>query len=142
MITRTRQIYIVYGRLYTNFLVQVLRKPTRKGALLDLLLVNREGLVGKMVIGGCLGHNDQEVVEFKIFGDRRKTTTKTSTLESGRADFRLLRKLVSEVPWETAFKDIGVHQCWPVFKHHLLSAQNRQFQSVRSQGGGAEGWLG
>lgn len=56
-----------------------------------------------MVIGGHLGHNDQEVVEFKIFGDKRKTTTKTSTLDSGRAHFRLLRKLVSEVPWETAF---------------------------------------
>ena len=34
-----------------NFLVQVLREPMRKGALLDLLLfVHREGLVGGVVI--------------------------------------------------------------------------------------------
>ncbi|GAB0190604.1 hypothetical protein GRJ2_001525700 [Grus japonensis] len=77
-----------------NFLVQVLKEPMRKGALLDLLLVNREGLVGEVAIGGCLGHSDHEVVEFKIFGDRRKTATKTSTLNMGRADFRLLRELV------------------------------------------------
>ena len=60
-----------------NFLGQVLREPTRKGALLDLLLRNREGLVGNVVIGGRLGHSVHEAVEFKIFGDRRKTATKT-----------------------------------------------------------------
>lgn len=32
------------------FLVQILREQTRKGALLDLLLVNREGVVGEVVI--------------------------------------------------------------------------------------------
>ncbi|GAB0207049.1 ubiquitin-associated protein 1 [Grus japonensis] len=99
-----------------NFLVQLLKEPTRKGALLDLLLVNREGLVGEVAIGGCLGHSDHEVVEFKIFGDRRKTATKTSTLDMGRADFRLLRELVSQIPWETALEGIGVHQCWSLLK--------------------------
>jgi len=97
--------------LEDNFLVQVLREPTRKGALLDLLLENREGLVGDVAIGGHLGHNDHEVVEFEIFGDRRKTATKTSVLNMGRADFRLPGELVSKVPWETAFEGIGVHQC-------------------------------
>ena len=81
-----------------NFLVQVLTEPTRKGALLDLLLENREGLVGDVVIGGRLGHSDHEVVEFKIYGDRRKSATKTSSLDMGKADFRLLRELVSKVP--------------------------------------------
>lgn len=37
-----------------NFLVQVLREMNRKGALLGLWFVNREELVGKVVIGGCL----------------------------------------------------------------------------------------
>lgn len=62
------------------------------------MLVNREGLVGKVGTGGCLGHSDNEVVEFNIIGDRRKTVTKTSTLEMGRADFRLLSESVSKVP--------------------------------------------
>ncbi|GAB0202528.1 mitochondrial enolase superfamily member 1 [Grus japonensis] len=114
-----------------NFLVQVLKEPTRKGALLDLLLMNREGLLGEMAIGGCLGHSDHEVVEFKIFGDRRKTATKTSTLDMGRADFRLLRELVSQVPWETALEGIGVHQCWSLFKGHLLRAQEQAIPKCR-----------
>lgn len=63
----------------------------------NIFLVNREGLLGKMVIGDCLGHSDQ-VVKFEIFSDR-KTATKTSTVNSGRADFRQLRELVSDVPW-------------------------------------------
>ncbi|GAB0206625.1 mitochondrial enolase superfamily member 1 [Grus japonensis] len=117
--------------LNDNFLVQVLKEPMRKGALLDLLLVNREGLVGEVAIGGRLGHSDHEVVEFKIFGDRRKTATKTSTLDMGRADFRLLRELVSQVPWETALEGIGVHQCWSLFKGHLLRAQEQAIPKCR-----------
>ncbi|GAB0207904.1 mitochondrial enolase superfamily member 1 [Grus japonensis] len=126
-----------------SFLVQLLKEPTRKGALLDLLLVNREGLVGEVAIGGRLGHSDHEVVEFKIFGDRRKTATKTSTLDMGRADFRLLRELVSQVPWETALEGIGVHQCWSLFKVHLLRAQEQAIPKCRrsSRRGRRPAWL-
>ena len=53
--------------LHDNLLIQLLKEPTRKGALLDLLLVNREGLLGEVAIGGRLGHSDHEVVEFKIW---------------------------------------------------------------------------
>ena len=35
-----------------NFLMQVVEEPTRKGALLDLVLTNKEGLVED---GGCEG---------------------------------------------------------------------------------------
>ncbi|GAB0176455.1 mitochondrial enolase superfamily member 1 [Grus japonensis] len=108
-----------------NFLVRLLKEPTRKGALLDLLLMNREGLMGEVAIGGCLGHSDHEVVEFKIFGDSRKTDTQISTLDMRRADFRLLRELVSQVPWETALEGTEVHQCWSLFKGHLLRTQEQ-----------------
>ncbi|MGZ7263549.1 hypothetical protein ACXWQS_09520, partial [Streptococcus pyogenes] len=79
--------------------------------------------VGDVVIGGRLGHSDHEVVEFKIYGDRRKSATKTSSLDMGKADFRLLRELVSKVPWETALEGLDVHQCWSFFKRCLLEAQ-------------------
>lgn len=39
-----------------------------KGALCDLLLVPREALVGEVVLGGCLGHNDHENTDFQISG--------------------------------------------------------------------------
>ena len=81
-----------------NFLVQVLRELTRRGALLDLLFVNREGLAGQVVIGGCLGHSDHKEVEFQIVGNRRKTASKTLALDMGRAGLGLLKELVSKVP--------------------------------------------
>ena len=59
--------------------------------------MKREGLAGKVALSGHLGHSNHEVVEFKTFGDRRKTATKTSTLDMERTDFRLLRGLGSKV---------------------------------------------
>lgn len=50
--------------------------------------------MGTMVIGGCLGHSDHEIVEFQVAGNR----SKTSTLDIGRADFRLTKELLSKVP--------------------------------------------
>lgn len=44
-----------------NYLVQELMN---KGALLDLLLVNRDYLMGQVVLGGHLHHSGNEVVEF------------------------------------------------------------------------------
>ncbi|KAK4825453.1 hypothetical protein QYF61_027608 [Mycteria americana] len=38
-----------------NFLAQVTEKPTRKGALLDLILTNKEGLVRDVKVEGSLG---------------------------------------------------------------------------------------
>ncbi|PKU34926.1 mitochondrial fission process protein 1 [Limosa lapponica baueri] len=39
------------GCVGDNFLTQLVREPTREGALLDLLFVNREGLVGDVTVG-------------------------------------------------------------------------------------------
>ncbi|KAJ7395040.1 adaptin ear-binding coat-associated protein 1 [Pitangus sulphuratus] len=120
-----------------NFMKQVLRDPTWKGALLDLLLVNRVDLLRKVEIGGHLGHSDHKVIEFKISVDRRKSASKTSTLDMRRAAFRLLRELLSKVPWENVFADAGIHQCWSLFKHHLLRHRSRQFPDDGSQAGEA-----
>ena len=54
-----------------TFFSQVLSESTRKGALLDLLFVNKE-LVGDAMVGGCLGYSDHKETEFKIFGVMRK----------------------------------------------------------------------
>ncbi|KAJ7406063.1 hypothetical protein WISP_136041 [Willisornis vidua] len=50
-------------------------------------------LVSKVEMGGHLGQSDHEVIEFKISVERRKSASKTSTLDMRRADFRLLREL-------------------------------------------------
>ena len=45
-----------------NFLIQLVSEPIREGTLLDLLFVNREGLVGDVMVGGHLGHSNHKMI--------------------------------------------------------------------------------
>jgi len=49
-----------------NFLMQVVEEPTRKGALLDLVLTNKERLVEDVKVGGSLGYSNHAMVKFRI----------------------------------------------------------------------------
>lgn len=49
-----------------KFLIQATEEPMRRGAMLDLVLKNREGLMGNVKLMGSLGSNDQEMVKFEI----------------------------------------------------------------------------
>lgn len=108
-----------------SFLTQLVSEPTRGGAPLDLLFTNREGLVGDVVVGNCLGQSDHEMMEFSILGEARKGTSKTTVLDFWRADFELLRTLVGRVPWEVVLKGRGVQEGWALFKKEILMAQER-----------------
>ena len=74
-----------------NFLMQLVREPMRGAAPLDLLFRSREGLVGDVEVGGCLGQSDHDMVEFSILGGVRRGNSKTATLDFWRADFELPR---------------------------------------------------
>lgn len=52
--------------LEDNLLVQVLDKPTRGEALLDLVLASAEELIKQAKVGGSLGCSDSALVEFVI----------------------------------------------------------------------------
>ena len=82
----------------------------------------KQRLVDEVATGGHLGHSDRELVKFKILDDKRKTASKNSSLDRRRVDFRLLRELVSKIPWETAFEGIQGQECWSFFKYYLLRA--------------------
>ncbi|GAB0209691.1 hypothetical protein GRJ2_003434800 [Grus japonensis] len=59
-----------------NFLLQVIEEPTRRGAMLDLVLTNKEGLAGDVKLKGSLGCSDHEMVEFKILRAARRAHSK------------------------------------------------------------------
>lgn len=48
------------------FLTEEVDDPTRNGVLLDLILINREDLVGDVNDGHSLGCSDHETVEFSL----------------------------------------------------------------------------
>ena len=69
-----------------GFLTQLVQEHTRGGALLDLLFANREGLMGDVKVGDCLGQSDHEIAEFSILSDARRVTSKTAILTLRRVD--------------------------------------------------------
>ncbi|GAB0188331.1 hypothetical protein GRJ2_001298400 [Grus japonensis] len=105
-----------------NFLLQVIEEPTRRGAMLDLVLTNKEGLVGNVKLTGSLGCSDHEMVDFKILTAVRRTHNKLATLDFRRAAFGLFRDLLGKVPWDKALEGRGAQESWLVFKGHLLQA--------------------
>ena len=58
-----------------SFLAQLVSEPARAGAALGLLFTNREGLVGDVVVGSCLGQSDHKMVELSILGEVTKLLT-------------------------------------------------------------------
>ncbi|XP_053914607.1 hyccin isoform X2 [Cuculus canorus] len=116
-----------------NFLAQLVSEPTREGAFLDLLFVNREGLVGDLTVGGRLGLSDHEMIGFSVLGGIKKGVSKTVTLNFQRADFGLFRRLISKVPWETVLQGKGAHEGWALLKNEILAAQEQAIPVFRKR---------
>ena len=91
--------------------------------MLDLALMNKEGLVGNVKLKGSLGCSDHEMVEFKILRAARRADSTLTTLGFRRADFSLFRDLLGRVSWDAALEGRGAQGSWLIFKDHLLHAQ-------------------
>ncbi|GAB0184054.1 hypothetical protein GRJ2_000870700 [Grus japonensis] len=67
-----------------NFLLQVIEEPMRRGAMLDLILTNKEGLVGDVKLKGSLGCSDHKMVEFRILRAVRRAQAHYPGLQESR----------------------------------------------------------
>jgi len=102
--------------------------------MLDLVLTNKEGLLGNVKVKGGLGCSDHKMVEFKILRAVRRVCSKLTTLDFRRADFGVLRDLLGRTPWDKALEGRGAHESWSVFKDHVLQAQERCIPTKRKSG--------
>ncbi|GAB0178933.1 hypothetical protein GRJ2_000358600 [Grus japonensis] len=116
-----------------NFLLQVIEEPTRRGAMLDLILTNKEGLVGDVKLKGSLDCSDHEMVEFRILRAARRVCSKLTTLDFSRADFSLFRDLLGKIAWDKALDGRGARDSWLIFKAHL-QAQEQCIPAKRKSG--------
>ncbi|GAB0203206.1 mitochondrial enolase superfamily member 1 [Grus japonensis] len=78
--------------------------------MLDLVLTNKEGLVGDVKLKGSLGCSDHKMVEFKILRAARRAHSKLTTLDIRRADFGPFRDLLGRVPWDKALEGRGAQE--------------------------------
>jgi len=76
----------------------------RRGAVLDLVLTNTEGLVRNVKLKGRLGCSDHAMVEFKILRAARRVHRKHTTLCFRREGFGLFRDLLGRAPWDKALE--------------------------------------
>ena len=120
-----------------NFLVQVIDGPTQGEALLDLVLTIEEESIREVKTGGSLGSSDHALVEFVILKNAGPAKSRARTLCFRRANFWLLKELLSGIPWETVLKGTGTEQSWQLLKDTLLRAQRLSIpqQKKLSRGG-------
>ena len=97
----------------------------RKGAMLDLVLTNKERLVSNMNLKGSLGCHNHEMVEFKILRVPKRVQSKLAALDFRRANFELFRELLERVTWEKALEGRNAQESCSIFKDRLLQAQNQ-----------------
>jgi len=126
-----------------NFLMQVVEEPTRKGALLDLVLTNKEGLVEDVKVGGRLSCSDHEMVEFRILRGESRAISRIKTLDLRRANFGFFKELLGGIPWASVLEVMGVQECWSLFESHFLHAQEQYIplRKKSSKGGRRPAWL-
>ena len=84
-----------------------MEEPTRRGALLDLVLTNKEGLVEDVKVGGRLGCTDREMVEIRILHAGSRAISRIKTSEFRRANFGLFKELLGGIPCVRALKAGG-----------------------------------
>ncbi|GAB0204603.1 hypothetical protein GRJ2_002925900 [Grus japonensis] len=90
-----------------NFPLQVIEEPMRRGAMLDFVFTNRDGLVENVKLKGSLGCSDHEMVDFKILRAARRAHSKLTILDFRRAGFGLFRDLLGRVPWDKPWREEG-----------------------------------
>ena len=87
------------------------------------MLTNAEESIREVKIVGSLGCSDHALVEFVILKNAGLAKSRARTLCFRKAKFRLLKELLSGIPWETVLKGMGTEQSWQLFKDTLLRAQ-------------------
>lgn len=68
----------------------------QNGVLLNLMLMNKEGLVRGVKFGDSLGYSDYEIVEFGILHEGSRTASKIATLDFWRVNFSFLGIFLEE----------------------------------------------
>lgn len=83
---------------------------------IDLLFTSREGLVADVVVGGCLGYSDCEIIEFLIFGETRRGINKTSTLDFQRTHHQ--KKLITSSVMIMMWRFTLIYVLFPIPSSH------------------------
>lgn len=92
------------------------------------------------MIGGSLGCSDRALVKFTVLRDMSQEKSEVRTRNFKTANLELLKEFVSDVPWESAFREKGVKQSWHIFEGVFHGAPELSFPMSKKSGKGIK-WL-
>jgi len=83
------------------------------------------------------------MLEFRILHGGSKAISRIKTLDLRRANFGLFKELLGGIPWTRTLESRGVQECWSLFKHHFLHAQERciPLRKKSRKGGRRPAWM-
>lgn len=119
-----------------SFLVEMMKSPTRREALLDLLLANVKELIVEVKHKGSPGCSDHTLMEFSPLRGRGWVKSKVRTLNLRKANFQLFRSLMHDILWETALRGKRVNGSWEIFKNIFLTAEKLSTSTCKKSGRG------
>lgn len=87
----------------------MIEEPTKRSALPDLILTNKEGLIENVKVQGSLGRADYEMVGFRLLrgGSRGKKQDRSAGLQETRLWLSDFKDLLGRVPWDEALEGRG-----------------------------------
>lgn len=91
--------------------------------MVDLILTNKEEVVGNVELKGSLSCSNHEMVEFEFLRAVSRAHRKLTDLHFRRAEFDLFRDLLGRVAWDSALDGRETQKSWLIFKNHLLQPQ-------------------
>lgn len=97
------------------------------GALLDLMIVNKERLVEDVKVEGSLICSVHGMAEFKIL---RKEAGQKPRLQQSR--LWPLQGSVGTLPWDKALHEKGAQESCLIFEGHLLQAEEQSIAMRRN----------
>ena len=116
------------------FLIHILDRPTRSQALPDQVLIAMEEIIKDIKIGSRLGCSDHVLAEFTISRNTCLAKNGIKSLNFRRANFRLFKELLDDMPWETVVRDKVMEQSWQLFKDAFLRAQELSIPQNKKSG--------
>jgi len=110
---------------------------------LTFVLMNKEGLVEDVKVGGRLGCSDHEMMNFRILHGGSRAIRRIQTLDFRRTNYGLFKELLGGIPWLRALEGRGVQEWWSLLKHHFLHAQEWciPVRRISRKAGRRTGWM-
>jgi len=108
-----------------NFLTQHVTFPTRKNAILDLIITDEPDMIQEVSDLGAFGSSDHIALEWNLLVRSESVRNAREIFDYSKADVAGIRQKLQAIDWQQKFGTSTVEACWSTFKSkiHELESQ-------------------